>query len=237
MKRKMVVLFLIFALLLTACIKKEELVHKTEGIYESAIAKETSNEELQSNYLFSFKGKYRYKNSYESIVLNFNNIELISEYKGVLPDREAFLIFDIHCRLTMMPKSNIINLPDLIQGPNIDYKKIVGADKLRAFSEYQSLNSFLGFYTSLSGEEVHLPTEINVDYGYIAEEVKSRNTGYVTTSLGSITNRVIICDVFKKDVLDPSSYLVFDPHGKPGEEIEHPKRKIFFTEFIKDSTN
>ena len=193
----------------------------------------------------TFSSEYRYKNSYERISVDFNNIELISEYNGILPEREAFLIFYIKYNAPFISKTTLINLPSIITGPNVSYIKLIGNDEQKEFIEYESLNSFNSpSIEKDDGFKYDLVTLINYDLGYI-ELPKANKNGYISAydidfvsidGKNDDLERALIFDINKKDALNPENYLVYDPHGKPGEEVEHPEEKIYFSKFINDKT-
>lgn len=223
--------------------KEEEKVHE----YDISLDNMDSNIKTNNNKedILTFSSEYRYKNSYERISIDFNSIELISEYNGIFPDRETFLIFNIKYNAPFISKTTLINLPSIITGPNVSHTKLISNDEPEEFKEYRSLNNF--FSPSIEkddGFKYDLVTLINYDLGYI-ELPEANENGYVSAydvDFVSIDGkyddleRALVFDINKKDALDPENYLVYDPHGKPGEEVEHPKEKIYFSKFINDKT-
>lgn len=246
---KVLIFLLLISVFLGACSKKrtEDTLDKLSENAEDKVKVEVTTQYEVKNEpeaLFEFSSKYRYKNSYENITIYFTKIELVSEYKDVLPEREAFLIFHLSCDLTPSSKTTLINLPSVIDGTNISYTKLVGTNKLQEWKYYESLNS--GFGPSIEmkdGLRYDLCTLINQEHGCLGYSEPNRN-GYVsahnvnyvsTTDESGDWSRIIVFDIYKTDALNPENYLVFDPHGKPGEELEHPKEKIHFSKYIKDN--
>lgn len=224
-------------------IKDEEKVQDNDFAQENKDSNIKNRENKENK--FKFSSEYRYKNSYERISIDFNEIELINEYKGVFPEREAFLIFHIKYNAPFISKYTLINLPSIITGPNVSYTSIIGNDVSKEFNEYKSLNNFISPSVDKDdGLKYDLVTLINYDLGYI-ELPEANKNGYVSaynTDFVSIDGknddleRALIFDINKKDALNPENYLVYDPHGRPGEEIDHPEEKIYFSKFINDKT-
>lgn len=146
--------------------KTEETISDEDtNIYEeeSKIEITEDNEEK-----LTLDSEYRYKNSYEKIKIVFNGVELVSDYDGILPEREAFLIFHLKYSAPFLSKTTLINLPSIITGPNVSYTKLIGNNGPKEFKEYKSLNNFNSPYIEKDdGLKYDLVTQINYDLGYI----------------------------------------------------------------------
>lgn len=260
---KFIILVIFFIIILSKCESKEEYSKHdkkkekeftTSSQIETINYKdETSNEEIDVtneddyNDLLKFSSQYRYKNSFETISIEFEKIELINEYKGIKPNQEAFLIFHMKYSAPSKRNTTIINLPSIITGPDVSYIKLVGDNEEKIFNEYVSINNF-GFSVDSykKGElKYDLATLINIDYDYIEEPEPNKNNyvssigiDYVTTSNDGYNDlkRALIFDVKIEDALNPENYLIYNPKSKPGEEKDHPKEKIYFSNYVINNT-
>lgn len=221
---------------------EETISDEDTNLYEEESKVEIAEDNEEK---LTFDSEYRCKNSYEKIKIVFNSIELISDYNGILPEREAFLVFHLKYSVPSTYSRNFIYLPSIISGPNISYTKPMGNNITREFNEYESLNDFcILSIEKADGLNYDLVTQINYDLGYIdlpepnkRGYVKAINNDYVLTNGESDGfERALVFDVNKNDALNPENYLVYNPHAKPGEEVEHPEEKIYFSQFIEDKT-
>lgn len=223
--------------------KMEETINDEDISIEDEKSKIETTENNKEK--LTFDSEYRYKNSYERIKIVFSSVELISDYNGILPEREAFLIFHLKYSAPFLSKTTLINLPSIITGPNVSYIKLIGNNETKEFKEYKSLNNFNSPYIEKDdGLKYDLVTQINYDLGYV-DLPEPNKKGYISAyNIDFIEangesdgfERALIFDINKNDALNPENYLVYDPHAKPGEEVEHPEEKIYFSQFIEDKT-
>ena len=147
-----------------------------------------------------------------------------------------------HLKYLVNSKFNI-NLPEIIEGPNIKYTKIVEKDDNREFNKYKSLNRD-SFFCEENLFTYDLATLINYEAGHIQfpepnidDFIIANNISFVSTNSSNYDlERILIFDIYKEDALNPENYLVYNPNAQRGEETEHPLEKIYFSEYIKDKT-
>lgn len=204
---------------------------------------EKKEEEPEIESLFTFSSQYRYKNSFEDIKIHFIDIELVDDYKGILPEREAFLMFHIKYSAPFIAKSQMIYLPPRIEGPNLVVPPLLGVYAHKEIKEYRSINDFGINSVEKNGNSYDLATLINCDLGYI-DCPEPNNNGYVSANEinfvsvskeDSDLERMLIFDVYKKDALNPENYLVYDPKNS-WEDNDHPLEKIYFYDYLTDQT-
>jgi hypothetical protein len=247
---KIYMVFLLCLLVLFGCenskanVKTNEESHTTTLEISNDVSSNESNEndseppivEEESYIKLNFSSQYRYKNSYQTISIVFDKIEIVDAIGDFTPNNEVFLLFYVTLRADSVgSKSQIIHIPDTLTGPNFSVTRVVGTNEKRTFKYINSCNET--WVLCPYNDNTAVAAYINLIEGFIIlsdldQSSKSPyNINYITT-VDSHMKRVIVFDMNYEDAINPENYLEYDPNAKPGEEKEHPIQKIYFSEYI-----
>ena len=180
------------------------------------ISENTTANDDKKKYL-SVSNGYRFKNSIDEVTLCFEEIYIISEWRGIKPHNDYFLIMKASATSNTPNKTGIYYFPFIVSSSNQ--------------KEYKSINNTFNYnYEDLDGNTIDIATEINLDY--VKKEkgkTSAHNTDYVSGGNGT---RYLVFDIPKETAEDSEIYFVFLGTTREIYKDEAPSKNIRFFEYI-----
>ncbi len=174
----------------------------------------TKNKNKEKHLIVS--NGYRFKNTIDEVKLYFEEIYIISEWKGIKPHNDYFLIMKATAT-SNTPSDNSYHFPYIVSDSS---KK-----------QYISINNTFKYdYEDLEGNTVDIATEINL--GYVKKEegkISAYNTDFVSGGNGT---RYLVFDIPKKTAEDSEIYFVFSGTIQDTYINETPPKDVYFANYI-----
>lgn len=159
---------------------------------------------------------YRFKNSIDTVKLEFPEIYLISNWNNIQPHNDCFLIMKVKASCNT-PRDSFFNFPHTIVDSN--------------GTEYESINeNFKYNYEDENGNTIDIATEINV--GFVWKEdgkISAYDTNFVKGGNGT---RYLVFDIPRDVALDSDSYLIFFGTERETQKDEVSSVNIHFSDYV-----
>lgn len=160
--------------------------------------------------------KYRFKNTIDEVTMYFEEIYITSEWKGIKPHNDYFLIMKATAK-SNTPSNNPYYFPYIVSDSSQ--------------KQYISINNTFKYdYEDSDGNTVDIATEMNLEY--VKKEngkISAYNTDFVNGGKGT---RYLIFDIPKETAEDSEIYFIF--HGTTNDRYkdEVSSKNVYFSDYI-----
>lgn len=185
---------------------------------DEQVSKEDSNEASFSVVpkILTVTNGYRFHNTIDDVTLVFKEIYLISEWDGIKPRNDSFLVMKVTATSNTPDERGLFHLPNTIVASN--------------GMEYESINSNVRYYENSAGETIDVATEMNAMYVTKEEgKISAYNIDFLTGGNGT---RYIVFDIPQKVALDPNSSLIFFGTTMKRYEGDVDSLNVYFSDYI-----